>query len=156
MQATGREQPGQVGFALGANGYPESPLASIHPNNLQAMLAYTESYQYDPVGNLLQTLHQAAGAGWTRTQTYVPGTNRLNNVSMPGDPAGGPYSGVQKHDAAGNIVQMPNLATMTWDHAGRLVSANLGGGGTAYFVYDAAGNRRQEDYRKKRRISDRV
>jgi RHS repeat-associated protein len=145
-----------VGFVLGPNGYPEAPLASIHPNNLQAMLAYTESYQYDPVGNLLQTLHQAAGAGWTRTQTYLPGTNRLNTVSMPGDPASGPYSGVHRHDAAGNIVQMPNLATMTWDHAGRLVSANLGGGGTAYFVYDAAGNRVRKVIARSGQFLDRV
>jgi RHS repeat-associated protein len=145
-----------VGFVLGPNGYPEAPLASIHPNNLQAMLAYTESYQYDPVGNLLQTLHQAAGAGWTRTQTYLPGTNRLNTVSVPGDPASGPYSGVHRHDAAGNIVQMPNLATMTWDHAGRLVSASLGGGGTAYFVYDAAGNRVRKVIARSGQFLDRV
>lgn len=140
--AEGREQPGQVGYALGPDGYPEAPLSAIpHRNDLQALLGYTEDYSYDPVGNILATVHKAAGAGWTRAQTYVPGTNRLDRVSMPGDLPGGPYSGVHQHDAAGNLTQTPNISAMTWDHAGRLSSANLGGGGTAYFVYDGKGER---------------
>ena len=141
-QATGREQPGQVGYALGPDGYPESPFSTIpHRNDLQALLAYTENYVYDAVGNLVQTVHKAAGAGWTRTQTYVPGCNRIKFVSMPGDPANGPYSGVFQHDAAGNLTQMPSPTSLAWDHAGRLISANLKGGGVAYFTYDATGQR---------------
>jgi RHS repeat-associated protein len=140
--AAGREQPGQVGYALGPDGYPEAPFSAIpHPNDLQALLAYTEDYVYDAVGNLLSTAHTAAGAGWTRTQTYGAGANRIAFVSMPGDSANGPYSGAFQHDAAGNFSRMPNLAAMTWDHAGRLASANLQGGGVAYFTYDAAGQR---------------
>ena len=124
--AEGREQPGQVGYALGPNGYPEAPLSTIpHPNDLQALLAYTEDYSYDPVGNIQETVHKAAGAGWTRRQTYVAGTSRLDRVSMPGDPAAGPYSGVHEHDASGNIRQMPNLTSMVYDHYGRLASASL-------------------------------
>jgi RHS repeat-associated protein len=155
--AEGREQPGQVGYALGPNGYPEAPLTTIpHPNDLQAVLPYTEDYSYDPVGNILATIHRAAGAGWTRTQTYVPGTNRLDRVSMPGDSASGPYSGVQRHDIAGNLTQMPNLPSIGWDHDGRLVMADLGGGGTAYFVYDAQGVRVRKVVERGGQFLDRV
>src|SRR5262249_42943486 len=84
-KASGREQPGQVGYSIGPNGYPDAPIASIPGrNDLQALLAYIESYSYDSVGNILSTVHQASGAGWTRTQTYVAGTNRLDRTSMPG------------------------------------------------------------------------
>jgi YD repeat-containing protein len=140
--ATGREQPGQVGYSTGPNGYPEACLAKIpHRNDLQALLAYTETYSYDPVGNILETTHRATGAAWTRTQTYVPGTNRLNRISMQGDPTNGPYSGVYQHDAAGNIIRMPNLPSMVCDHDDRLVSADLVGGGMVYFTYDSSGQR---------------
>ena len=142
VSATGREQPGQVGYALGPNGYPEAPLATIpHRNDLQALLPYTENYTYDAVDNLLSTVHTAAGSNWTRTQTYTTGGNRLDRASMPGDPAAGPFSGIYEYDAAGNMIEMPNLTAMTWDHAGRLISGSLGGGGTCYFTYDAAGRR---------------
>ena len=32
----------------------------------QAMRRYTERYEYDPVGNFLQLIHQAANGNWTR------------------------------------------------------------------------------------------
>jgi RHS repeat-associated protein len=140
--ATGREQPGQVGFALGGDGYPEAPITSIpHRNDLQALLPYVEDYTYDAVGNLLSTAHAAGNTGWTRTQTTVAGTNRIATVSLPGDPQAGPYTGIFDHDPAGNLTRIPNLSAMSWDHAGRFVEANLGGGGTAYFTYDQQGQR---------------
>jgi RHS repeat-associated protein len=146
-----------VGYALGPNGYPEGPFSTIpHPNNAQALLAYTEGYTYDAVGNLRSTLHQAAGAGWTRTQTYVTGCNRIATVSMPGDPANGPFSGVFQHDAAGNLSQTSNLTAMMWDHAGRLASANLGGGGIAYFAYDSQGQRIRKIIQQTATMQERV
>jgi RHS repeat-associated protein len=155
--ASGREQPGQVGFALASNGYPEPPFGNIPDrNDLQALVPYTETYAYDAVGNILTTSHQAGTAGWTRNQTYVAGTNRLDRVRMPGDPAGGPYSGVHLYDAAGNITQMPNLASMSWDYAGRLISANLQGGGTAYFTYDCSGQRVRKMIQRTAQILERI
>jgi RHS repeat-associated protein len=157
IRATGREQPGQVGYSIGPNGYPDAPFVTIPGrNDLQALLAYSETYTYDPVGNILTTVHQAGSARWTRTQTYVGGTNRLDRASMPGDPAGGPYSGVIQHDAAGNIVQMPNLAAMAWDHADRLITADLQGGGTAYFTYDGSGQRVRKIIQRANQLIERI
>jgi RHS repeat-associated protein len=156
-KASGREQPGQVGYALGPNGYPDAPIGSIPGrNDLQALVNYADTYSYDPSGNLQSTVHVAGGSGWTRTQVYVPGTNRLDRVSMPGDPAAGPYSGKYQHDAAGNVVTMPSLSNLAWDHAGRLIGADLGGGGTVYFTYDSAGRRIRKIVERNNKVLERV
>ncbi len=155
--AQGREQPGQVGYAPGPNGYPEPPFTTIpHRNDLQALLAYTEDYSYDVVGNILATVHQAGNAGWTRTQTYVAGTNQLDRVSLPGDPAGGPYSGIHQHDATGNLSVMPHLPAIGWDQDCRMISASLQGGGKAYFTYDSKGERVRKIIEQGGRILERT
>ena len=41
----------------------------------------------------------------------------------------------------GNTIQMPHLSEMLWDHKDQLKEVDLGGGGTAYYVYDASGER---------------
>jgi RHS repeat-associated protein len=156
-KASGREQAGQTGFALGANGYPEAALYTIpHRNDLAALLAYQETYAYDNAGNIQSIIHQAGGSGWTRRQTYVAGCNRLDRLSMPGDPSAGPYSGVHAYDLAGNTTQMPNLALLVWDHDGRLASADLQGGGTIYFTYDSTGQRIRKLIVRTNQILDRV
>jgi RHS repeat-associated protein len=160
ISAAGREQPGQVGYAAGPRGYPDPPINPLpHPNDLQALVAYTETYSYDAVSNLLATVHLAggtSGTGWTRTQTYVAGSNRLDRASLPGDPAGGPYSAVYSHDLAGNLDLMPNLTGLTWDYTGRLASAELAGGGSAYFAYDGSGQRVRKVIQRSGRIWERV
>ena len=160
ISAAGREQPGQVGYAAGPRGYPDPAINPLpHPNDLQALVAYTETYSYDAVGNLLATVHLAggtSGTGWTRTQTYVAGSNRLDRASLPGDPAGGPYSAVYSYDPSGNIELMPNLAGLTWDYAGRLASVELAGGGSAYFAYDGSGQRVRKVIQRSGRIWERV
>ncbi len=135
--ATGREHPGQQ-----MPDPSDAPLASLpHPNDTQAMRAYSELYGYDQVGNILKVLHKAAGAGWTRNYRYAPDSNRLARTSLPGDPDRGPYSAVYDHDAAGNMTSMPHLAAIGWDHVNRMASADLGGGGTAFYTYDGGGAR---------------
>jgi RHS repeat-associated protein len=135
--ATGREHPGQQMPAA-----TDAPTATLpHPNDTQAMRAYSEAYRYDAAGNIVKLLHRAAGAGWTRSYQYAADSNRLLRTSAPGDADAGPYSAAYEHDAAGNMTRMPHLAALGWDHAHRLTSADLGGGGTAYYVYDGAGTR---------------
>ena len=156
-KATGREQPGQVGYSIAPNGYPDALFANLpNPQDLQALLCYTEQYSYDAVGNIQTTVHTASTAGWTRTQTYIPGMNRLNRVSTPGDLPNGPYSGVYGQDAAGNINVMPNLATIGWDHNDRLINADLLGGGMAYFTYDFTGQRVRKIVQRSGQILERV
>ncbi|TRX45819.1 hypothetical protein FNH22_31360, partial [Fulvivirga sp. M361] len=45
------------------------------------------------------------------------------------------------YDTHGSMLSMPHLTSMAWDFADRLQTADLGGGGMAYYVYDAQGDR---------------
>jgi RHS repeat-associated protein len=51
------------------------------------------------------------------------------------------FSHAIAYDAHGSMTAMPHLAAVAWDHADRMQSADLDGGGTVWFLYDAAGNR---------------
>ncbi|MCD4697343.1 MAG: hypothetical protein K8S16_13995 [Bacteroidales bacterium] len=45
------------------------------------------------------------------------------------------------YNTHGNMIMMPHLSTMVWDYKDQLKEVDLGGGGTAYYVYDASGER---------------
>ncbi|NUQ79764.1 MAG: RHS repeat-associated core domain-containing protein, partial [Polyangiaceae bacterium] len=119
-----------------------------HPNNAQALRRYTEAYTYDAVGNLLEFFHDA-GTGsmtWRRRYKYGDGsssyaTNRLHSTSLPGDAPAGPYSAAYTHDENGNMRSMPHLADIAYTHTDQMKMANLGGGGIAFYTYDASGER---------------
>lgn len=137
VEATGREHIAQ-------NGDQDQvliPGAAALPTDPQAMRNYTETYAYDAVGNILLVRHQAPNGNWTREYAYTAGTNHLAANSQPGDPPGGPFTATYAHDAHGNMTRMPHLALMRWDHADRLVGADVGGGATAAYAYDAGGER---------------
>lgn len=149
IEAKGREHIGQNAFDFNPpnGGYRDYPfVGQAHPNDLQALRNYTERYEYDPVGNFEALAHRFNGAGWTRRYEYqenslleagkknnrltkTTGGNGLNQVE--------PYT----HDAHGNMTSMPHLAAMVWDFKDQFQQADLGGGGTAYYVYDGAGQR---------------
>lgn len=143
LTAEGREHIGQVS-------QPETSWNDAfrvklpHPNDGQAMRRYVERYSYDAAGNFLQLAHQAANGNWTRSYDYaeasliepIRASNRLSSVIVSGDePQRLPY------DAHGNVTAMPHLSEMAWDFHDQLRRVDLDGGGTAYFVYDATGQR---------------
>jgi RHS repeat-associated protein len=137
VSATGREHT-----SLGPQpDHREPDLPPLpHPNDAQALRSYTQTYTYDPVGNILTMAHQAAGAGWTRHYQYATDSNRLLAHSLPSDPDG-VFSAAFGYDPHGNLTSMPHLATIDWDDADRMRMVDLGGGGTAYYHYDGAGQR---------------
>lgn len=143
LVAEGREHIGQVS-------QPETSWNDAfrinlpHPNDGQAMRRYVERYSYDPVGNFLQLAHQATNGNWTRGYSYDEASliepdahsNRLSSVVV-----GGSEPQRFAYDAHGNLAAMPHLGSMAWDHRDQLQQVDLGGGGTAYCVYDASGQR---------------
>jgi RHS repeat-associated protein len=133
--ATGREHAN-----LGAQPDAADPavMPLPHPNDAQALRLYTEQYTYDDVGNILAMIHQAGPTGsWTRTCAYADDSNRLLSHNQ----AGSPTPAVFTYDPHGNMTAMPHLASLGWDHADHLSTVDLGGGGTAYYAYDASGQR---------------
>ena len=155
-RATGREHLGQTAGSLNAPSQPDhndSLRTGIpHRGDGNAMGNYVEEYSYDAADNFLRmvhTAHSSAGGSWTRRYAYDESSlieasrknNRLSSTSLPGDSATGPYTAKYEYDEHGNITKMPHIVAMEWDFKDQMRSANLGGGGTAYYVYDAAGQR---------------
>ncbi|WP_081066246.1 SpvB/TcaC N-terminal domain-containing protein [Burkholderia cepacia] len=178
IQATGREHLGQGGAPIahshndaGRTGLVSAGAAGrFAPDDGNAMAAYIERYVYDAVGNFLQMQHRGsdpANAGWTRAYDYLDPSqiedgnggallktgNRLTRTTL--NPAGNtPQPESYLHDAHGNMLRMPHLGggllgpNMHWDYKDQLRQADLGGGGTAHYVYDASGQRVRKVWEK--------
>ncbi len=146
ISATGREH---AGVGAGQPTHSDLPFMSgiPHVNDENAVQNYTEIYEYDDCGNIQTLNHTHKDGGWKRLYHYEyeddPAnlTNRLKNTRAPGDPKGGPFTHTYTHDSHGNMLTMPHLASLTWNFADQLNSVDLGGGGTAWYVYGASGNR---------------
>jgi RHS repeat-associated protein len=149
IEAKGREHIGQNAFNFNPpdSDYRDYPFVGrAHPNDLRALRNYTERYEYDPVGNIEALVHRFNGAGWTRRYEYLEGSlleagkkgNRLTRTRV-----GNGLNPVEAyaHDVHGNMTSMPHLAAMAWNFKDELQQADLGGGGTAYYVYDGDGQR---------------
>ena len=54
-----------------------------HPNHSEAMRPYTESYEYDGVGNIFEMIHQASGGSWTRYYQYAAEVIRYWRPACP-------------------------------------------------------------------------
>ena len=135
--ATGREHASKSNVVQG----PDDPApVDVHPNDLQALRGYEERYTYDEAGNLTKLRHRsgtgAAAPIWVRDLPVQTGNNRLLQVGASGE-----TTVVVVYDDAGNVREMPGVGTLHWDARGRLEQVDLGGGGTAFYVYDGAGQR---------------
>jgi RHS repeat-associated protein len=148
--ASGRELAGANDAPRTAQDLSAVGLAS--PADTTALRTYTQEYDYDLLGNLLTLRHRfkaqaAAGAGWTRRYRYAyqddptNRTNRLSSTSVPGDPDTGPYGATYTYDAWGNMTKIPHLAALNWNVLDQLCRVDLGGGGDAYYVCGAGGER---------------
>jgi RHS repeat-associated protein len=175
IEAAGREHVGQTTHAVvPADGnrrdHDFSGLADFtaHPNDLNAMRSYTEHYEYDGVGNVLTLRHSANGGSWTRTYHYTATSlleptrqsNRLTKTTIGNGATSSEtysYTDAQGHDVNGCLTAS-NAMEMLWDFKDQLHQVDLGGGGTAYYVYDASGQRvrkvvdSQIDVRREERI----
>jgi RHS repeat-associated protein len=151
IRATGRELAGGANNAIRNHGDLEF-VSLPHANDTNAVRTYTEEYEYDLLGNITALKHRyqaqvGVGSGWTRYYHYAyqdnPAdlTNRLISTSQPGDPEGGPYTATYNYDAYGNMTKMPHLADMAWNFMDQLRQVDLGGGGTAHYVYGLNGQR---------------
>jgi RHS repeat-associated protein len=163
IQATGREHLGQGGAPIAHSPDDADRIGLPQPGDGNAMGRYLERYVYDAVGNFLQMQHRGsepAHSGWTRAYDYLEpsliedgsgakpfkNSNRLTRTTL--NPAGNtPQPEGYLHDAHGNMVRMPHLGggqpgpNMRWDYRDQLCQTDSGGGGTAFFVYDASGQR---------------
>ena len=153
-QATGREHAG--GMADVQRDQNDVPLMNLpHANDAQALRNYVEQYVYDAVGNVLTMLHQAGVGSWTRRYQIATASNRLLGTSLPGDQAG-QFSATYGYDAHGSMTSMPHLPEVRWDHNDQMQAVGLGGGGTTYSTYDAAGQRVRKVWEHSGLVEERI
>ncbi|MEO5726951.1 MAG: RHS repeat-associated core domain-containing protein [Byssovorax sp.] len=154
IEATGREHAG--GMADVQRDQNDVPLMNLpHANDAQALRNYVEQYVYDAVGNILTMSRQAGVGSWTRAYQIAATSNRLLGTSLPGDQAG-QFSATYAYDAHGSMTSMPHLPSMGWDHNDQMRQVGLGGGGTAYSTYDAAGQRVRKVWEHSGLVEERI
>ncbi|MCX4791589.1 hypothetical protein OG369_37480 [Streptomyces sp. NBC_01221] len=153
IAATGREQVAQSALdpaPPAGDGRRDVPFtgARAHPNDLRALRSYAERYTYDTIGNITALRHSAGTMAWAREYTYAEASlieagqlgNRLTRTAVGGFTETYGYADSAGQDAEGAMTSV-NAMTMHSDHARQLRRVDLGGGGTAYYVYDASGQR---------------
>ena len=143
IQAEGREHAGKNTVAAEYDPHDNDRRNLPHPNDGKAMRRYTQRYQYDSVGNILAMLHEVGGVTkWQRRYQYAKDNNRLLSTSATYSDTP-EYSVRYEYDVHGNMTKMGkgHLQAMEWDFEDQLQSVDLGGGGKAYYVYDAGGER---------------
>ena len=119
-----------VGTAYGKRG----------PSDNSVSQAYTQSYDYDKLGNIQSLQHVASGGNFTRSFDYVTDKNKLNTISS------GLTTYSFTHDVNGNITEEDTSRHFNYDYADRLKSFHIQASTetpsiyTQYF-YDAGGNR---------------
>lgn len=148
VRASGRLHLGQTGGEAGAG--PDTPGRPLpHPNDGLALARYVETYTYNAAGNILQMRRRVPArpeANWTRRYDYdEPGqldpefpSNRLTATHLSADTA----ERIGGYDAHGNMLGLPHLAAMEWDHTDmlRMTERTLNGDRT-WYVYDGSGVR---------------
>lgn len=136
VSATGREQ---IGLNRAPDAHDQLRTHLPHRADGAAVQNYLQQFEYDAVGNL-NTMAHAAGSGifvnrWTRQFTLDAASNRLAESTVSG------VTETFLYDVHGNMTRMPHLASMEWGVDDELRGADLGGGGHAYYQYDADGSR---------------
>ncbi|MFC7548747.1 SpvB/TcaC N-terminal domain-containing protein [Plantactinospora sp. GCM10030261] len=151
VEATGREHLGQAGGAAPSGPGDTDRVRLPHPGDGNAVGRYRERYRYDDAGNLLALVHRGtdpAQPGWTRQHEYLEPSpleggrtgNRLTRTTA------GATVEPCSYDGHGNVVALPHLPQLTWDHLDRLRSTTgqvtgTGTPETTWYGYDAGTER---------------
>lgn len=142
VSASGRENNTLLVFD-GQDNWNDAPfLRQLNPGDPLAMRNYTQTYQYDGVGNILQMRHQASGNTWVRNYNYQASNNRLISTQIGANTYLYPH-----HAQHGFMTGMPHLEEMGWNFKEELVKTirqrRTDGGisETTYYQYDGQGQR---------------
>jgi RHS repeat-associated protein len=155
INATGRESSQLNGAPTHLEGNPaEVSFPVVDPN---ALRKYTQTYAYDPAGNIKQVSHQAPTTGsWTRDYAYAfedptqQASNRLWQT-WTGGTNGRAIAVTYLHDLHGNMLNLERSDprfNMRWDYRDMIATIDLGGGGIAYYQYDSSRQRTRKRIEK--------
>jgi len=111
-----------------------------------ALRNYPQQFTYDALGNKQQ---MKSVGDWTRNYIYNTQTNNYLQSHTENTTE-------YQYDKHGNTTKMPHLETLCWDYLDQMTSANLGGGGEAFYTYDSTGNRTRKIVEKSGKVYDRI
>ena len=137
IEVNGREHATQANIPSPGNGWE-----ALQTSDDLALQEYIQTYEYDAVGNISKMAHRRPNnnnTGWTRHYQYEQNNNRLMATTL-GD-SHQPFTDQYSYNAHGSITSMPHLPVIDWDFSEQLRHVDLQGGGDAYYVYDADGQR---------------
>lgn len=134
IEATGRE-------IAGANIGPKLPELADLPLDTSQLLNYTQHYQYDEAGNLLELKHEGAQP-YTRHMRIAEDSNR----ALPWQEGEAPPDFTTQFDDNGNLQTLTPGQALRWDARNQLLEANAltranGNNDHERYAYDATGMR---------------
>jgi RHS repeat-associated protein len=137
LSATGRESDSAPPPAP----WDDTP-KSTDPTRVRA---YSERYTYDPAGNILQLIHNAAGGSFTRSLLLDAGNQSPHSNRLAALTAGATTSRYA-YNNAGNMTSENTSRHFEWDHSDRMRAYRTQTPGAepsihAHYLYDAAGQR---------------
>ncbi len=139
IEATGREHTGQVSQGPQDN-WDDSWCRINHaPGDMMNMRNYTQRYQYDVVGNIMQMRHVAQNGNWTRNYQYETNNNHLLRTTVGN---GSTHNYSYDYNVHGSIIQLSNMASpIQWNFREEIQAVDMGNSLKAWYVYDAEGQR---------------
>ena len=114
-EATGRENNAALNFGTCDNWNDKPFMHSLNPGDPMAVRNYTQSYQYDAVGNILEMKHMAAGGNWTRGYEYEAANNRLSATRIGDNGSTANYTKYQHQANHGYMEELPHLEKIGWN-----------------------------------------
>lgn len=156
IKAEGREHAAQNNVQRDYRKF--EPIIGIpFPNSPEALQRYVEKYEYDKVGNILSIAHSGGSVlRWKRCYQYALNSNRLlatgapRELPSPESPCPNHYVETptlsirydyDTHGSMLNLVRTPQEYRLRWDYRDMIHQVNLGGGGQAWYNYDAGKQR---------------
>lgn len=144
VESEGREHSGQQAngnFGPEDNWRDDAYMVGLQPGDAMAWRPYSQSYDYDAVGNIRRLSHAAGAGSYTRLYSYEAATNRLISTSI-----GAETYPCDHHPEHGFIRSMPHLPVMEFTfrdemRASARQSVAAGTPETTYYVYDHDGRR---------------
>ncbi|RQO30138.1 insecticidal toxin complex protein [Taibaiella sp. KBW10] len=144
IEAKGREQIGSNSFGSGDN-TDDAPWQTNHKGNGNAVQNYTQHYTYDKAGNIETLQHIADTNSYTRSYQNGASNNRLLSTTIGSD------NYMCHYDVRGNMIDMPHLDHMHWNHHNELAQIDRAGDNT---WYQYSGGQRIRKYTRKATFSE--
>lgn len=115
IEATGRENKAALDFGTCDNWNDKPFMHSLNPGDPMAVRNYTQRYQYDAVGNIMEMKHLATGGNWTRAYEYETTNNRLKSTHIGDVDNPTHYTKYQHHIKHGYLEELPHLEKIAWN-----------------------------------------